>query len=102
MRNGSHFRIQTFSYNCITVVLAGDISPVTVQVDNRLVGTAVTILQLFCPTSLRQCQQLVSQTDAEDRNAQLCDLAHIVDDRLIFGRIPRSIGKHDAVYVHRL
>ena len=60
-------RVNRLAYNGIAVVLRGDVGAVCVDVLYRMVDTAVTVLQLggLCVDS--QCQQLVTEADAEDR-----------------------------------
>lgn len=54
----------------IAVVLGGDIHMTGLQVLHRLVGTPVTMEQLFTGSALAQCHELVTQPQAQYRSAR--------------------------------
>ena len=80
-------RVNRLAYNGIAVVLRGDVGAVCVDVLYRMVDTAVTVLQLggLCVDS--QCQQLVTEADAEDRHIGLQQLLEVCYDLDILRRV---------------
>ena len=66
-----HFQVcgQRFVFHRKTVVLGRDLDAAGLQIQNRLIGASVTELQLECLGTTGQCQQLVPQTDSENRDS---------------------------------
>ena len=68
----------------------------------RMVDTAVAVLQLggLCVDS--QCQQLVTEADAEDRHIGLQQPLEVCYDLDILRRVAGAVGQHHAVVSCRL
>ena len=102
---GVGVRVADFTYTCIytlrhhriTVVLAGDIGAVFRVIRHRLVYAAMTVFELFGLCAVRQSRQLMPQTNAEHRQAQVRDFFKVLNDFHVFGGVSRAVGKHDAV-----
>ena len=94
-------RLQTVGQACLidrkAVVLARDHHPPGPQVLHRVIGPVVPELHLDGTRPARQPQQLVSQTDAEERDAGLQQGTDGVD-RIVTGlRITGTVGEEDAI-----
>ncbi len=80
-----------------TVVLAGDQHLSGLQILHRMVGTMVPELHFQRPRARGQRQQLVTETDAEDRHAPGKQLANRVD-RVVAGlRVARTVRQEHPV-----
>ena len=68
------------------------------EVLDGLVGPQVTEFQLECPAPIGQSQELVPQTDPEDRPfiEELSDCIHGIGERL---RVSGSVGQEDSIRV---
>ena len=78
-----------------TVVLRGDFDPSVASVLDGLVDPVMAELQLCRPSAHRLPQDLVSQTDAEDRNLSQ-DCPDRPDDIRQRRRIPGAVGEQNA------
>src|SRR5690606_19940089 len=66
MGNFYVFRLlDIFGYHTESMILAGNFTPVFDDVFYRLVDTAVSVEHFCGPYSIRQCKQLMPQTDTE-------------------------------------
>ena len=81
------------------MVLAGDEGAAGLKISDRLVGTAVAILQLHGLGTGGQSAQLVAQADAEGGDAQRKDLLQVLNDLHRLGGVAGAVGQHDAVRV---
>ena len=82
------------------VVVAGDGYPSGPPVLHRLVDAAVAELQLVSAEAERPAQDLVAETDAEDRLSRVERSAHRVD-RIVGGRrVTGSVGEEHAVRIN--
>src|SRR5215469_3642761 len=80
------------------MVLAGDFDLAALQVFNRVVGAAVASRHLACLPAERQCQQLVAETDAENRLSrgdQLAQYWHRIGRSR--RRVARTVRQEDPV-----
>src|ERR1035437_4047315 len=92
------FLRQRFRNNAEAVVLAGDFNLAGGQVLDRLVGAAVTEFHLLRLAAKGESQQLMPQTDAEQRLArsqQFFDNGNSVNAR--GRRVARAVGQEDAI-----
>src|SRR5215510_4315659 len=60
-------RVQAFGIDCEAVVVRGDFDSAAASVLDRLIAAAMAEFEFECVTAEGPAQQLVSQTDAEDR-----------------------------------
>ena len=79
------------------VVLGRDDGPVRAHHQRRLVVAPMTVLELEGRRSGRDRQQLVAQTDAEDRLAQRDRLADVGDRRPALLRVAGAVRQHHPV-----
>ena len=73
------------------MALRGDVGAVRVDVLYRMVDTAVAVLQLggLCVDS--QCQQLVTEADAEERFAHVHNLLEVFNDLDVIRRVAGAV-----------
>ena len=88
-----HIRRQRIGINGKTMVLGGDLHPAGIQILDWLIASAMTKLEFkgFAPKSL--AQNLVPQTNAEDRNTRIQKGFYLLHNVAKCGRIARPIGK---------
>ena len=90
---------QRLAVYCVAVVLRGDVTLGGAKVNARLVHPTIAVLHLVRLGTARQGQQLVTQTDAEDRFGWIKGEgpAHGGDGRLAHSGIARPVAEEDAV-----
>ena len=95
--NVSDSRINAVAYYRIAVVLAGNVGETALEVDNRLVCTSVTVLELFRSSAVGKSHKLVTETYTEYRYTELLDLLDVFDYINVFRRISGAVREHNAV-----
>ena len=71
------FRKAVFNYHK-AMVLAGDLNPSCVQITHRVIGPAMPLTHLHCCTTKGQSQQLMADTNPENRNIFFQQLGNLL------------------------
>ncbi|EIL99181.1 putative thioesterase [Rhodanobacter thiooxydans LCS2] len=95
-----HVRRQRGRIHREAMVLAGDQHVAVVQVLHRVVGAVVAELHLQRLAAQRQAHQLVAETDAEQRDLRLEELAGCRDGVVAGRRIAGAVGQEHAIGLH--
>lgn len=91
---------QSAGINSIAMVLAGDMALSRSQIQSGNVVGAIAIFELNGRGSNSECEKLMSQANAHDRNRRcLHQAAEVVDRLLAMGRVTGAIGDKDSVKV---
>ena len=84
-----------------TVVLGGDLDLSRGHVADRMIGAAMTELELVGLRTERSAEHLVTQADAERRHVAVDHRARVADRVVQRGGIARAVAEEDAVRLHR-
>ena len=98
---GSQGRRQTGFIHGKTVVLAGDHHYAAIQILNRVVGAVVAVTHFQGLGTGCQRQQLMTQTDAEDRDIGFQDVLDRLNGIVAGLRVTRAVGQEHAVRIQR-
>ena len=83
------------------VILARDLDTACSQIPHRMVGSVVTERQLVRRTTERQCEQLVTEADAESRRSARHDRRNALGSTDNHLRVSRAVGQEHPVGRHR-
>ena len=83
------------------MVLRGDEHSAAGKLLDGLVGAAMAVVQLFGFAAAREREQLVAETDAEQRQTAFAQLFELLNNRGVLLGISGAVGQHDAVGLER-
>ncbi len=86
--------------DCEAMVLAGDDHPLAIEILNRMVRTVMSKLHFHSTRPRSQCEQLMTQADAESWNSRCRDLLDCTYGVITRAWISWSIGKQYPIRLH--
>ena len=90
--------LNRFVYNCIAVILRGNVCSSRFKIFNRLINASVSVFQLFRFRTHCKRKKLMPKANSENR-LFADNLFKLLNAFLVVVRIPGSVRKHNTVRV---
>ena len=83
--------IKAVAYHCIAVVLGGNECPVKCDINNRLVCTSVTVLELFALCAVGKSHELMTEADSENGYLTFLELFQVLNNICILSGVAGAV-----------